>query len=135
MLTPVELKLFKLSYKHVKRQGQPSVDEESSCHYDNGAGLGCAASPFITSYDPDMEHKNFSSLVKRFPDCLVAEAKDNAEFVEALQAAHDYASSLTGEFIFNYVNFMRVILKAKGCSWGEVCNIIYELDKELFEEK
>lgn len=111
MTTNVKQNLLNISVAHVLKQGRPSATlygDKVTCLYRSPEGLQCAAGPFIKDYDPDMENKSFSTLAKhdRFRDRLQDDARAHAEFVDMLQAAHDFAADAHfrygAEFITEY---------------------------------
>lgn len=88
--------LLDISFKHILKQGGPSMggEEGTVCMYRGDNGAGCAAAPFITKYDPQMERKTIYSVeefVKEHPErgALDSRVSPNITFVAQLQQAHD----------------------------------------------
>ena len=91
--------LFTASWNHIRKQGVPSVTQETSpnvtsCVYRNDAGLGCAFAPAIESYNPEMEGSSAAELLEQFPNSIFAQFRDAGHgFADSLQAAHDSNSN------------------------------------------
>ncbi len=79
--------LFDISLNHIRAQGEPSMDEQG-CVFRNAEGLGCAAAPFITNYEPEVEEISIygGCDVEKYFDPL---AVKHSELVAMLQLAHD----------------------------------------------
>lgn len=83
--------LLNISVTHMRKQGEPSMDDKLRCCYRQG-NLQCAAGPFITDYGPDMELK-FTTIANAYPTRIDPLAIKHYTFVQQLQSAHDHASS------------------------------------------
>jgi len=111
--------LFNKSYFHIVKQGKPSVKQVPGaidlCVYKSEEGCGCAASPFIETYYPEMETLTFAQLTHRFTICLDPIAVDNLSLVMELQWAHDKAAHQSKEtFVPSYkARMVQLALK-----WG-----------------
>lgn len=82
--------LLNKSYTHIIKQGKRCISATNVCVYRNEEGLGCAAAPFILTYDREMEGGSFAGIVARFPKSYFDHiAVKHLNFVNKLQAFHD----------------------------------------------
>ena len=87
--------LLNISVRHVRRQGEPSLNSKGHCVYRGPGGLQCAAGPFIRCYTRAMDRAdiNFHALAEKYPNRILPSARRNEHFVSnVLQPAHDMAT-------------------------------------------
>ena len=110
--------LLDISYKHIIKQGRPSITDTGFCRYSDGNGGGCGAWPFITTYSPDMENLGWTQVVSRFPSSLDERAVEDSIFVQTLQEMHDKAAQSINRmgqgFIENYKHRVELFVEKHG---------------------
>ena len=113
--------LLNRSVAHVRKQGKPSGNPEHGsfrCLYRAVDGSSCAAAPFITAYDTDMEEMGWGRLASNFPDRVEPAAREHAEFVEVLQSAHDSAARISCECDTDFLNVYERQLASNLAAWN-----------------